>query len=81
MRDTTLVAVVTDCSTLIGCFVPSEETMPLLLSQLESAAEPSAAAAVLHVMAAITAGAGMLLHVSAACNATTIAQIPGVNGS
>lgn len=52
----------TDCSTLIGCFVPCEETLPLLLSQLESSGEPSAAAAVLHVIAAVTDGAGKLHH-------------------
>ena len=60
MREPLLKAVVSDCCTLIGCFVPCEETLPLLLNHLEAAAEPGVAAAVLHIIAAITTGAGKL---------------------
>ena len=60
MREPTLKAAVSDCCTLIGCFVPCEETLPLLLNQLETAAEPDVAAAVLHIIAAITTGASKL---------------------
>ena len=51
-----------DCCTLVGCFVPCEETLPLLLNQLEAAAEPGVAAAVLQIIAAVTTGAGKLFR-------------------
>lgn len=72
MRDASLKAVVTECSTLIGCFVPCEETLPLLLHQLQAAAEPAAATAVLNIVAAIIAGAGRLG--SSLCNVAEVSK-------
>lgn len=58
MRDGSLEAAVVDCCTLLGCFVPFQEFWPILNTQLQLAADPAASAAVLAVLAAVTAGAG-----------------------
>jgi hypothetical protein len=42
----------------MGCFVPSRDYMPLLMVQLESAADPAAEGACLAVWASFTVGAG-----------------------
>ncbi|KAL0039469.1 hypothetical protein WJX79_009522 [Trebouxia sp. C0005] len=59
-RDSELGVGVQQCCTLIGCFVPSQDYMPLLMVQLESAADPAAEAACLAVWASFTAGAGIV---------------------
>lgn len=58
MRDSALGVSVQKCCTLIGCFVPSQDYTPLLMVQLESAADPAAEGACLAVWAAFTVGAG-----------------------
>lgn len=58
MRDSELGVSVQECCTLIGCFVPSQDYMPLLMVQLESAADPAAEGACLAVWASFTIGAG-----------------------
>ena len=58
MRDSELGVSVQECCTLIGCFVPSQDYMPLLMVQLESAADPAAEGACLAVWASFTVGAG-----------------------
>ncbi|KAL0032856.1 hypothetical protein WJX77_002978 [Trebouxia sp. C0004] len=54
MRDSELGVSVQQCCTLIGCFVPSQDYVPLLMVQLESAADPAAEAACLAVWASFT---------------------------
>ena len=58
MRDSNLGVSVQQCCTLIGCFVSSQDYMPLLMVQLESAADPAAEGACLAVWASFTLGAG-----------------------
>ncbi|KAA6425568.1 MAG: hypothetical protein FRX49_04465 [Trebouxia sp. A1-2] len=57
-RDSELGVGVQQCCTLIGCFVPSQDYMPLLMVQLESAADPAAEAACI-----VREAADNLMHV------------------
>ena len=58
MRDSDLSTCVQQCCTLIGCFVASRDYMPLLMAQLETAADPAAEGGCLAVWASFMQGAG-----------------------
>lgn len=58
MRDSDLSTCVQQCCFLIGCFVASQDYMPLLMAQLETAADPAAEGGCLAVWASVTQGAG-----------------------
>lgn len=60
MRDTELEKAVQRCCMLMGCFVPSQAYMPLLLTQLHTAADTAAEGAVVATLTALTQGAGKL---------------------
>ena len=49
---------VEECCTLVGCFVPCQDYIPLVTAQLEAAADPAAEGASLAVLASLTRGAG-----------------------
>lgn len=61
MRDTELAASVQECCTLIGCFVPCQDHMPLIMTHLAMAADPAAEAAALTVLTSLIRGAGKLI--------------------
>lgn len=58
MRDTELEKAVQRCCMLIGCFVPLQEYLPLLLTQLHTAADTAAEGAVIAALTALAQGAG-----------------------
>lgn len=58
MRESDLTKGVQQCCTLIGCFVASQDYMPLLMAQLKAAADPAAEGGCLAVWASFTQGAG-----------------------
>lgn len=59
MKDAELEKAGQQCCTLIGCFVPPEEYLPLVLAQLDAASDPASEGASIAVLAALTLGAGM----------------------
>lgn len=58
MKDAALEKADQQCCTLIGCFVPPEEYLPLVVAQLKAAADTATEAAHIAVLIALTLGAG-----------------------
>ena len=58
MKDAEVEKGVLRCCTLIGCFVPPHEYMPLVLAQLDAATDTAAEGASIAVLTALTQGAG-----------------------
>lgn len=63
MRDAELEKAVQRCCTIIGCFVPPQDYMPLVLAQLQPAADSATEGAVIAALTAVTRGAGTPPHV------------------
>lgn len=58
MKDAELEKAGQQCCTLIGCFVPPEEYLPLVLAQLDAATDTATEGANIAMVTALTLGAG-----------------------
>lgn len=58
MRDAELEKASQQCCMLIGCFVPPEDYLPLVLAQLHAASDTGAEGAGIAVLTALTRGGG-----------------------
>ena len=58
VKDAKLEKGIQRCCLVMGCFVHSQDYMPLLLAQLDAAAAPAAEAAIVAVLTALIQGAG-----------------------
>ena len=62
MKDAELEKSIHKCCMLIGCLVPCQDYMPLLLGQLDAAADPISEGASIGVLTALIQGAGRIIY-------------------